>query len=306
MGNPTNELAILKREINLVTFASIFGFEVDRKRSTKTSIAMRAGNDKVVISKKGGIWVYFSVFDEQDSGTIIDFVIRRSNKSTKEAIEFLNDWSGLGPVPNSYHRIEESSAEPRRVKAIFDRCRAIKKHAYLESRGICSELLLTPRFKGRVFVDRYNNLAFPHFRNREVCGLELKNKKRGLLVKGSKKTFWRSNTLKADDTIILTESVIDALSYHQLFQTDNAFYFVTGGGISSDQCSLLVELLESVTQIRKVLVATDNDDGGDRIADRVTKAISKSRFEGECLREKPSTQGEDWNDQLRKELGVKA
>ena len=160
-------------------------------------------------------------------------------------------------------------------------------------------MLACDRFAGKIFSDRYGNAAFPHYQNGTVCGLELKNAKRGLLVKGSRKSFWRSNTRTKDTTVVVTEAVIDALSYQQLFQPADAFYLASGGGVSANQCRLLSDLLAEMTQITKVIIATDNDQGGDRIAKRVLEAIHRSSFRGQAVRHRPIRDGEDWNDALR-------
>jgi len=136
----------------------------------------------------------------------------------------------LGVTALPSYRIEEKIRDPDRVQAIYDKCQVIRHHEYLEGRGLGAELL---GFIGRVLSDRYGNLAFPHYSKGKVCGLELKNAERGMLVKGSQKTFWRSNTLSTDATIIVTESVIDALSYQQLFTPSGCFYLATGGGVSA-------------------------------------------------------------------------
>ncbi len=292
------DLASFKRDINLVTYAALHGYQVDKKKTTKTSIAMRSSNDKVIITKKGGNWVYFSVCDDQDSGTIVDFVLNRSSKSVGEVARKLADWSGLGAVPSPAFHVEETKPNSGRVQAVFARCRPVKQHAYLEGRGLGSALLGSRRFAGRVFTDRYGNVVFPHYSNGKVCGLELKNAQRGLLVKGSQKTFWRSNTATKDTTIVVTESVIDALSYQQLFQPADCFYLATGGGVSARQCQLLVKLLESSTKISKVIVATDNDEGGDRIGRRIFEAVDRSLYNGKIVRRRPRKRGTDWNDLL--------
>ena len=299
MQNVTYDFTEFKRDINLPTFTAMYGYEVDRKKTTKTSIAMKSGNDKIIITKKGGVWVYFSVFNDQDSGTIIDFVANRSNKSIPEIGSLLADWSGLGASPLPVYDVEDQTYDIDRVAAIFSKCRPVQNHKYLESRGLGSKLLASDRFEGKIFTDRYGNAAFPHYRNRTVCGLELKNAKRGLLVKGSQKTFWRSNAKATDTTLVATEAVIDALSYQQLHQRKDTFYLATGGGVSAKQCRLLSDLLAVTDQITKVIIATDNDQGGDRIAKRVLDTIEKSSFKGLVVRHRPIRDGEDWNDALR-------
>ncbi len=298
MHTTTYDFSTFKRDINLPAFAATFGYEIDRKKTTKTTIAMKSANNKVLISKKGGAWVYWSVFDEQDNGTIVDFIANRSSKSIPEIGRMLSEWSGQEPptLPE-YRSVESQTYDTVRVQSIFKKCRPIQKHTYLARRGLCSKLLTSDRFTGRIFTDRYRNVAFPHYQNKEVCGLELKNAERGLLVKGSQKTFWRSNTKATDTVIVVTEAVIDALSYQQLFQPRDAMYLSTGGGVSQRQCQLLADLL-TTDRFEKVVVATDNDQGGDRIANRVNNAIKHSEFAGKISRHRPLQTGMDWNDVL--------
>ena len=292
-----------KRNINLPAFAVTYGYEVDKKKTTKTSIAMKSGNDKVIISKKNSIWVYFSVNDDADSGTIVDFVKNRTNKAMPEIGRMLTAQNGLSdPLPTS-HKVENQSNDISRVKAIFNRCDPFQRSRYLESRGLDAELIKSTRFTGRVFVDRHRNVVFPHFQNGQVSGLELKNRDRGLLVKGSKKTFWRSNSNRNDTTLVVTEAVIDALSYAKLFQNPNELYLATGGGVSASQCQLFAKMLSATNTIKKVVIATDNDSGGDRIAKRLLKTARKSSYTGRVTRHRPPVDGDDWNDELlRREL----
>ena len=70
-----------KQDINLSQYAAYLGYEMDKKKSTRSSVAMRHGNgDKVIISKRGKMWIYFSVHDEGDNGTIVDFIQKRTGQ----------------------------------------------------------------------------------------------------------------------------------------------------------------------------------------------------------------------------------
>ena len=112
---------------------------------------------------------------------------------------------------------------------IFKKCRPTQFHEYLESRNIAKSLFTCPRFKNRIFFDGYKNAVFPHYDDKgDICALELKNKDKALFVRGSAKTFWRSNCQKGDDTLVISEAVIDALSYYRLFPNDKAIYVATG------------------------------------------------------------------------------
>ena len=69
------ELDAFKREIDLRQFAASFGYEMDRHESWRGSTVLRRGGDKIVVKRNhNGHYVFFSVRDDRDNGTIIDFV----------------------------------------------------------------------------------------------------------------------------------------------------------------------------------------------------------------------------------------
>jgi len=77
-----DELDSFKR-LNLVDFAATMGYSVDHDESSKLSIVLRNGDDKVIakLAEQTEHWVYFSVRDESDHGTIVDFVQHRTGES---------------------------------------------------------------------------------------------------------------------------------------------------------------------------------------------------------------------------------
>lgn len=79
-----SELENFKRNIDLRSYAAGQAYQLDRKESWRGSSVMRhpVSNDKVII-KRGmdGHYVYFSVRDDRDNGTIIDFVQHRQGLS---------------------------------------------------------------------------------------------------------------------------------------------------------------------------------------------------------------------------------
>lgn len=154
-----------KSEINLTQYAAHFGYEIDRRKSTRSSVAMKGGADKIIISRRGGIWVYFSVTDDRDNGTIINFAQNRTGKNIREIGQELQGWIGGTvslPEPKPYaHEIKEQEYDPERVARIFKGCHAVKHHAYLEGRGLTSAILSSSRLLGG-----YIKIAIrtPHFR----------------------------------------------------------------------------------------------------------------------------------------------
>ena len=85
-----------KTDINLTQYAAHIGYEIDDKKSTQSSIAMRKDSDKIIVSRKGANWVYFSVMDDRDNGSIIDFIQYRTDQDLKTIGVELNTWLGGG------------------------------------------------------------------------------------------------------------------------------------------------------------------------------------------------------------------
>jgi hypothetical protein len=188
---------------------------------------------------------------------------------------------------------------PEVGKSDFNRkCLCLRHYHYLRSRGITGVLLASERFMGRIFKDRYHNAVFPHFNADGVCGLELKSADKNFFAKGSEKTFWRSNMTHTDTTLVIGEAVIDALSYALLFPHDKTAYAATGGGMSTQQGELLKTMLATMANIETIILVTDNDEGGDSLADKLKKVIDESEFAGEIKRHSPDTRGDDWNNVL--------
>ena len=114
-----------KQDINLTQYAACSGYKIDRKKSTRNSVAMRKDNsDKVIISRKNGYWVYFSVFDDRDKGSIVDFIKNRTDKSLFEIGHELQMWLGgniaLSEAKNYARNVEEKKADPERIKRLFN------------------------------------------------------------------------------------------------------------------------------------------------------------------------------------------
>lgn len=299
----TYSFSDFKQQINLTQYAAYLGYEIDPKKSTRSSIVMRSGADKIIISRRGTNWVYFSVSDDHDNGTIVNFIQNRTHKTIGEIGRELQEWVGGAvtlPEPKRYVQdVEEQNYDPARVTTIFKRCRVAHNHAYLEEgRGIPARVLQSERFKGRIYTDRYGNAVFPHYNEKSICGLELKDAQKAVFVQGSEKTLWRSNVRAGDDILIISEAVIDALSYAVLFPMETALYAATGGGMSPEQAEIIKSAVSRFTNLKRIILITDNDTGGDRLATKIQSAIQGSSFTGEIIRHSPQPRGADWNNIL--------
>src|SRR5208283_3994562 len=107
-----NELESFKNGIDLRAYAAEQGYQLDRKESWRGSAVMRHPNGDKIVIKRGsdGHYVYFSVRDDRDHGTVIDFVQFRQNLSLGAVRKELRPWIGVPPVPvpafSELHRSE--------------------------------------------------------------------------------------------------------------------------------------------------------------------------------------------------------
>src|SRR6202023_3141604 len=109
-------------------------------------------------------WTYFSVRDDQDNGTVIDFLLHRTPRGSlgevrKELRAFLgtpaperDEWKAFSrpaPAPN-----------PLLAELAFTGARTAETSPYLESRGLHRETLASPRFAGTWRIGARNNVLF--------------------------------------------------------------------------------------------------------------------------------------------------
>ena len=232
-----DELDRFKRA-NLCAYAASRGYHLVRRESkdrggsrasTASSLLMRhpVTNDKIVLRlDHDGHWTNFSVRDERDNGTIIDFVLRRGTSGLAGVREELRDWAGdlraTPPVPRGRTPTPDQVGRASVCDA-YARARVVANDLYLNSRGIRPETLASFRFVGTWRVDIHGDLLFPHRDGvgpDSICGFERKNARFAGFSAGGRKAVWVSNLRDDDDKLVITEAVIDAFSYHQLHPND--------------------------------------------------------------------------------------
>ena len=118
--NRADELERFKSHINLTEYMAAQGYKLDKAESSRHSAVMRGpGDDKLIVAKgQDGHWVYFSVRDEADNGSIIDFVQRRQALNLGQVRQALRPWIGEAaerpsPAIEHYARIVLPSSPDR-------------------------------------------------------------------------------------------------------------------------------------------------------------------------------------------------
>jgi Toprim-like len=299
-GAAVDELGRIKSEINLVEYAASRGYQLDRRRSSRYGAVMRhpVSADKVVISRSAvdGHWIYFSVRDGSDHGSIIDFVARRDRCSIGDAAAELRRWSGAErasiPAEGRHPTVARRIVDRARARAEYDRARSVTDSPYLNSRGIRSSTLRDGRFVGTFREDSRGRILFPHA-DSEFSGFESKHFGWTSFSTAGVKTLWSSNAFPTDFRLILVESAVDALSHYQLQPDERARYASVAGSMSPHQLSVIKDAFAALSPKTTIVLAFDRDAAGDKLAEQVQAltAIACERVTTEI--------GKDWNDWLK-------
>jgi hypothetical protein len=306
------EIDDFKRRINLTEYAAAQGYVLDRKESSRNSVTMRGPDgDKIIIGKdaNSGHWLYFSVRNDADNGTIIDFVQNRLQEGLGEVRKALRPW--VGSSPQSPRRpasesfvgdVEPISRDLARIRAQFAAMQPVQGvHPYLErERCIPAAVLADPRFVGRIYTDCHGNAVFPHHDRDGLCGFELRNSRFKGFAKGGQKGLWYSAHGPDDRNLVITESAIEALSYHAIHKPEGTRYFSIAGEMNPTQRQLLESAFLKLPPDAAIRIATNHDAGGRHLAEQIKAiALATGRTNLALIDSQPEREGADWNDMLR-------
>ena len=313
MASRSDELEQFKR-INLTEYAASTGYELDRKATSKNSAVMKAGSgDKIIIAvnNQSRHWMYFNVGDPNDNGTIIDFVQKRRGGTLGNVRQELRPWTGVSstafarpPADKFLPGLEPISKDLCLVRAEYEAMEILTGYnAYLvDERKIPESVITHPRFSGKIRIDNrnhFNNIVFPHINREGICGYESKNTSFTGFSKSGEKGIWASSISKSDNTLVITESAIDALSYAALKPADHARYISIGGKMNPKQPDLLKSAMEKMPSGSIIVLALDNDSGGRSLSEKITAIFSAVDRPGLSLIDDcPSVEGLDWNNVL--------
>ncbi len=294
------EIDQFKTDINLTEFAATIGYQIDRRESSRNSLVLRrnADHDKVIVSKgTGGHWTYFSVRNERDNGTIIDFIQFRLHISLGEVRKLLRPWISRIVTPSEkdlfFHHIEPSTKDKNAVMEAYAAAISITVNDYLLFRGILQSTLQDTRFSGCIQQDKRGNTLFPHFDQEEFTGHEIKNFGFTGFTRYGTKAIWRSQNDLQDNRLVIVEAALDALSYHQIQPDQCTRYISIAGQITPYQLNVIAEAISLMPTGSSIILAFDNDESGDLFSERFKNLVPDYTY----IRHAPSS-GKDWNDLL--------
>jgi hypothetical protein len=307
-----SELNRFKRDVHLLRYAvERYGYQRNVDGSTRSShiLGHPTTGDKIIVRLAAdGHWTYFSVRDEHDNGTVIDFVQRRApSSSLGDVRKELRHWLGTAPPDRAEWQVLACPApapNPKRTQDAFEAGRLAKTSWYLESCGLARETLSNSRFAGTWRIGVRDNVLFPHHDDAgALTGFEMKNRGFTGFSTGGTKSAWQSNALADDRALVVAESAIDALSYCQLHQPEALAYryLSTAGAPSANQFKLLARLFSQLPRGCAVIAAVDHDAAGDWLATHYESLASRlTRLD---FRRHSPEHDKDWNDVLQRTRG---
>lgn len=304
------ELERFKTEINLSEYAAHVGFVIDKRQSSNNNIVMTAANgQKINIKRKlGGTWVYIDPRNPTDAGTIIDFIRTRDGINLGELRKQLRPWIGessfpIAPRPAAGTFAADVAPVGRDREGVKTRLLAceVVSFDYLAGRGINLALQTGPRFQGTILRDPRRNTIFPHRDTEGVCGFEIKNAGFTGFAKGGEKGLWCSRAAPGDQTAVFAETAIDALSYAMVHGTEQTRFFSTAGALNPSQPDLIRAAVLRLPEGATVILAFDNDPGGDSLCESVAGSIGEKDGRVSVIERRPPVRGQDWNDALTAE-----
>jgi hypothetical protein len=298
-----NELESFKNGIDLRAYAAEQGYQLDRKESWRGCAVMRHANgDKIVIKRDwDNHYVYFSVREDNDNGSIIDFVQNRQRLSLGAVRKELRPYIGMpaSQLP-AFAPLPKTSKERMRVETEYAKMQDAMRHPYLEDeRALPASLFADERFAGRIRTDARGNAVFPHFDQEGLCGYEIKNKGFTGFSSGGTKGLWLSHEHPDDNRLVFSESAIDALSHAVLFPDERARYASIGGKPNPVQPELIRAAIARMPEKSAIVSAMDADDDGGKLAEVVRRAVNLTGRADLTYALQEPFGFKDWNDELR-------
>lgn len=283
----------IKSEIDLVNFALLNGFQLDKAKTSKSCKVFRGPVGKIGVSYQDGKWVYFN-FDKERGGSIVDLVMDLQGKTFREALSILEpeienqEQVKLDPI----YTVLKSSFNRKEVTEELKSLIVVERtNSYLHSRNISSQTLSAKRFHRTIYTDQYKNAVFPHYDQKGFTGAEKRNMKFWGFSEFGKKTVWFSRSQERDNALLFSESALDCLSYYQVKDDGITRYFSIGGNLSNDQLEIIDLIMKkNPDKIKKL--AFDNDKDGHKYVKKFCEKWPDEDF----IIDLPKNSGDDWTD----------
>lgn len=292
------ELLAFKASIDLPAFLGCHGYELDRSKSSANSRTFVGGRLGEVITRRNtDAWVFFTR-DRSANGSVIEFVQAEFGFNLGHARKYLRSY-----VPGAWKAQDLTQAaakhtaqasKPLTPAELQAQAAALVPYSgpgYLEQeRGIAAETITAFAAHIRQDNSRFRNVCFPHTdANGLTTGWEVRSHGFKAFLKDAQKSLWVADL--GGRAAVITESAIDAMSYHQANAALPACYISIAGSMNSTQRADLEDFLKSSGAFDEVIVASDNDADGRRYFEVINAWRPDAVWH-------PAPVGGDWNEAI--------
>ncbi len=309
-----DDLNDLKAKVDLREVAAWLGFSEDFRASDRNHAVMRnsTGHKLVIgINAETGHWCFSDNLGNH--GTAIDLVRLIKGGTWGELFHDLRLFTG--PM-EGHPQIDGGSWEPKprpkatrgnsiQAKLEWESSNISGRSIFLEkSRGLVPATLAETRFAGTFRVDERQNAVFPYWHAGELVAVERRNRP----PQGSDKSFkaytagavpgiWVSRAQPDDRRLVVVESPIDAMSFHQFYGDDHTRYVALRQGYDVKDLEAVIKAMPSGAEI---VAGTDLDVQGRKYAIEVRMAALRAGYSFQF--EEPPLGAKDWNAALAQKI----
>jgi hypothetical protein len=306
--NWQEELAHLRATVNCATILERVstGWQLDQPGSSRKALKFRRGPGEIVIvNHEGRGW--FDPLSEA-KGDIFDLMLHLD-----PALNFGQVCQRLRIVAGIPFTYPETGKRPPREANVappaqrWAACRRLRRGSavwrYLTETRCLPETVL----EAAVAADavREGPYACAWFAHRDhggaLTGIEMRGPEfRGFIADGAKSLFRMGGGSGPLPRVAIFEAPIDALSMAAFEQLrSDTIYVATAGGMGPDTIIALNQLFDDLASQPDAIVAigTDNDNAGERHANRLGELIEAANIRWE--RVKPPGEAKDWNQFLQ-------
>lgn len=225
-------------------------------------------DSKPSFSIKGNRW---SCFGCDKGGDVLDFLLERDNLNYVQAIHYLADRYRI--------EIEQESKDYERP---VERLTKVSPQVieYFASRGISNNTLLRfkitqamewmPEPKAEVGV-----ICFNYYKDGELVNIKFRSRDKGFkMAKNAELTFYNLDQIKEETECIIVEGEIDCLSLHEAGIYNSVS---VPNGASAVNLKYLDNCWQYFEDKTKIVILTDNDEPGRRLADELSRRLGRER-----------------------------
>jgi len=258
------ELESFKKQINLASFSSIFGYERDNLNSFNSMAVLKHDQeDKEIIvwkNRQTNQYQFFNPIDREDSGTIVEFIQSRTNKSSRELREIFKKWS-KDPKDDESIFIKASTKEEMELSYYWLKLDKTAS-SYVSFKKLSSSNIKWLESQENV-VFRQEEQAFyfkMHFLE-NIYGIMKMTENEQFLVEGSQRNIFSTGEVEKARQVVIIKDPLALLFYRELHNLDDTFYICTMGTDEENIAEGLLSLLKNKEEIPITLSFTNNDAG---------------------------------------------